>query len=302
MTDGTDGTDHQSDEADPRADVDPALHEGEAEEVRRLLGGLGQEPLAMPPAVASRLDDVLGDLIADRLPGNATGDRPAAGDGPGSGSAAGSGAGAGATVTTLSATARHEARRRRWPQALVAAASVAVLGIGAAQVLSSGGTDSLSSSPAMDESADQGKARSAGKPGEKGGPSAQSGAGAAASGKGPQTDRDGDRLRWAETLDNVRLQDAARLRSARFTHDVRQVASLLAAVPPERGADNAAGPPQRRCEVPRARGTGVLLAVRLDGQPATLLLRPPRDGARIAEVYRCRNAAAPVRVAEVPQP
>jgi hypothetical protein len=87
--------------------------EAEQAEVSRLLAAAsGPRPTEpMPPEVATRLDDVLAGLVAERASGPAG-------------------------VTDLA----HR-RRRRWPALLAAAAAVSVLGLGVGNVLDLGGAE-----------------------------------------------------------------------------------------------------------------------------------------------------------------
>ncbi|MGZ4436340.1 MAG: hypothetical protein ACXVW6_01785 [Nocardioidaceae bacterium] len=55
-----------------------------------------------------------------------------------------------------------------------------------------------------------------------------------------------------------------------------------------------------RCALPAPVRGAALVAVRLDGKPATLVLGPATDGTRVARVYACGNAARPVTRVSLP--
>lgn len=100
---------------------DPELTPAQEEAVRRRLAAARHDQ-PMPADVASRMDDVIAGLAAERA-GAPHATTPAATDAsPGSSSSSGELA----TVTPL---------RRRWPQVLLAAAAVAAIGVGVTQVL-----------------------------------------------------------------------------------------------------------------------------------------------------------------------
>jgi hypothetical protein len=114
---------------------DPRLGAEDEELVRRLLGASGSEPTVVPEDVATRLDDVLAGLVADRAE-----QRP--------------------VVTPIA-----ERRRRRWPNVLVAAAvlSVVAIGVGTLTRLGAGSAgDNASAGVAADAPAQAEKAPAGG--------------------------------------------------------------------------------------------------------------------------------------------
>ena len=72
--------------------------------------------------------------------------------------------------------------------------------------------------------------------------------------------------------------------------------SAFAARPQQRPQDAASA----RCDLPTTRAGDRLLAVRLDGRPATLRVGPVAGGTRVAQVYSCGDASAPVATTRVP--
>jgi len=158
-------------------------------------------------------------------------------------------------------------RRRRWPDVLVAAAAVVVIaGAGAAVVTRGFG---IGSSP-MSGSASSSRAESA--PGAAGsavpGPSAH-----ALAGEGSAVPRlHAGSLR----ADLRRLTAAGRLRGAAGTH---------------------AG---TGCARPVLHSGERLVAVRLDGRRATLVIGRVTDGSREARVYSCGDGTVPVARTSVP--
>ena len=169
--------------------------------------------------------------------------------------------------------ARVAARRRRWPNLLAAAAVVSLLALGVGSLVrgSGGGQGSSASSAGQAASAPEVSTPSA----------VPDGAGAVQGADGP----------------------VPRLHSATLARGVRRLLGpagegrldgLRAAPAPRAAAPGCAVPP-------RPRG-GRLLAVRLDGSPATLALAPVHDGVREANVYSCDDASAPVAHASVAVP
>ncbi|MBD8870996.1 hypothetical protein [Nocardioides donggukensis] len=112
--------------------TDPELDPTQERAVRRLLADARHEG-GVPDEVGARLEATLADLVAERSAGaGVTG--ADADPGPGS-----------ATVVAL--------RRRRWPAALLAAATVAAIGFGTTQMLAgqdSGGGDAGSTAESLD--------------------------------------------------------------------------------------------------------------------------------------------------------
>ena len=241
------------------------------EQVRRALGSLPPEG-PVPPEVARRLDARLAELVAERDTESAepTGS-PAVPVGDG------------AERDDLAA----RRRRRRWRTGLVAAASVAVLGVGLGTVvddLSLGGGDSESST---------------------------AGAGAEDS-AGGQTD--------SGTQANRRLTDGTQylalepqdLSSATLDSDVARVAALGPvltagpAAPTEEGRVTTEQSPApglaaiSACDVPRTRSGDQVVPVRLDAERATLVLRGDATGTREAQIYSCDDGDVLLATTVVP--
>lgn len=234
------------------------------EQVRRALSSFTPEE-PMPPEVAARLDATLAGLVEER-----SASEPAE---PEETAAPPAYAPAATPLDELAA----RRRRRRWGTALVAAASIGVLGIGINTVMNgSGGADS---SPAALDSAESDDARA----GE--GESAPEVFGEDAA--GPRV--------GLESLRDLRSTD---LRSETLQRDVRRAARLLARPGMEKGAapQSALG----RCPLPFASAGDQLGAVLLDGERATLVLREPVGGTHVAEIYSCDDARNLLVVLKVP--
>jgi hypothetical protein len=92
------------------------------------------------------------------------------------------------------------------------------------------------------------------------------------------------------------------LQSATIDRDVRRVAKAPAVAAPRRPqrAQAPASPAVGGCAVPDARPGDQLVAVRLDGRRAVLLLAPVRHGSRTARVYACADPGHPVATTTVP--
>lgn len=250
-------------------DQDAAPGDPEHDDVRRLLAAAADDPQpTMPADVVHRLDGVLADLMAA---------------GPASASV-----GEPAPVADLS-----ERRNRRWvdrlPRVLVAAAAVTVVGLGVGNVM---GTTGSGGSGDMSTSQEGGSAE------EQGAVGGQTG--------GPQTSEpealpepeksDGQQPSAArgkkDSLDGAGAEQASplpRLRSETLSADAQRVAdfSLVTAL---RDRD-ALG---RACAVPATDPGDLLVAVRFDGESATMVLRAAEGGQRLTEVYSCGDAATPV--------
>ena len=157
-------------------------------------------------------------------------------------------------------------RRRRWPDVLVAAAAVVVIaGAGAAVVTSGGTTSGSAGSGSRAESAP--------------------GADRDTAGGGPRPSA------RALTADGSALP---RLRTASLRADLRR----LAAGSPLTGPADATG--RVACARPVLRDDERLVAVRLDGRRATLVLGPAADGVREARIYSCGDGSTTVARASVP--
>lgn len=182
---------------------------------------------------------------------------------------------------TEDAGATEERRARRWPAVLVAAAVVCLLALVAPAVMravSSSDSGSTSSAGAASKAAD-GRGSAAGTASAPAAPSA---------GQSPALAQG--------------VLPPPRLHRVTLQRDVRRV---LAAVPALASGSTGLTERQNRrtgCKTPPpARHTDVV-AVLLDGKPATLVVAPPRQGTRQARVYACEDASAPVATARVAAP
>ena len=233
-------------------------------EVRRLLAALGSEPVPMPPEVATRLDATLADLAAARDPAGEA-DR---------------------TVTPLPT----RERTRRWPQLLVAATAVSVLGLGVGEVLEgSAGSDSMNATAERAEApADAGGATE--DRAEAAEPyAAQDSPGSEAA----QPPAESEQLNRRSAV-NPAPAALSRLRSRSLAADVQRIADFTVTDTGVQGTPVTGMRDRRGCDLPDPDTGGKLYAVRLDGLPATLLLHRAEDGRRHAEVFACDDASAPV--------
>lgn len=231
-------------------DLDPnpsqeELTPAEEQAVRRLLAGAAADPPTLPADVAGRLDEVLAGLQGER-------DRPPV-----------------TPVTDLS-----ERRARRWPTVLVAAAAVAVVGVGLGNVLqnTSGGSDNAASS------ADA--------------PAAEAGG---AQDSIPQP-------RNGAVLGELSTSALPRVRNGSLAVDAQRIYDQSLRYKAVRGTkpEAAAGPDaDAACDEPVVGRGERLVAVRLGGERASILFRAPQDGRRRAEVYPCDGSGSPVLVTTV---
>lgn len=231
----------------------------EQEQVSRLLAAAGGPPPELPHDVAARLDDVLAGLVADRETDRETGPVPA--------------------DEVAGVTELAPRRRRRWPQLLVAAAAVSVLGIGLGNIVQ----------PAQQEAM---TADSAGSAAEEEPRAAQRED--AVEGSAPlksQSDRSAAENQDGRALTGSVSEPARRprLRSESLTVDVQRIEDFGLAVPV---ADT-----QRQwadaCVRPETQAGAEWLPVRLDGERAVLVLGAPADGRRTAEVFTCDEGDRP---------
>lgn len=168
-------------------------------------------------------------------------------------------------VGDLAAARRRRARVRT---GLVAAAAVVLVGVGISRVDLSGESADAGAGGSADSSATREEAA-----GEAAAPDALSSGSALA--------------------DLESLPEDPRLRSDRLE---QQVARLVAQG--QGGTDGAqATAPSASCPVPP--GPGRAIYATYDGDPAVLVIRPPADGMRVAEVYLC-GASTPARSVTVP--
>ncbi|MGH3443790.1 MAG: hypothetical protein ACRDPB_00305 [Nocardioidaceae bacterium] len=239
----------------------------EEEQVRRALADARASRNAIPPEVAQRLDARLVELVAERS-------RPDA-------------------RTSAAGAVSPGPARRRWPQALLAAAAVVVVVAGGGFLLrqvTSGNGLSAASGGAESHAATDGSGRVSGSApsapnGREGTPHAE----AAPAAPGP-----------------VIHHSAVRLHTATLRHDVRGYldhVSLLApnTQPTRKSATRPTGSyPVAGCPSP-AHGAGDrVVGAFLDGRPATMVVRPARDGTRVVQVYSCADPATPVAAAVLP--
>ena len=243
-----------------------ALSPEEETEVRRLLADAGG-PVPTPPDVTARLDETLAALVAERQgAGDAAADDAAVGAAP---DAAPGAAADSATVVPLAG------RRRHWPKVLLAAAAVIVGGYAVNGAL----TGTMSGSEDSDAGADAGGGIAADAPESADGLTSDDGLESAptdASG----ADRDGRLL--------VTDQGAARVSSDDLTSGVRRLLGPGAA---SELADSAKGNANRSgrggCTVPPSTTKDRWFVVRYDGEPATLVVGPIREGTARTSVYSC---------------
>lgn len=234
------------------------------EQVRRALASVPPAQ-PVPPEVAARLDARLADLVAERESASADRGTVEGGD---------------------------TSRRRRWPAVLVAAALVGVVGVGVGTVLDNVTPGSLDA--ATEAGGDAGSA-----PEER----AEGGAPLA---EAPTPQQDGSRQPSALMDKHHRyllLAERIRLGSETLRRDVSEIVDLHIprttaredaaddegdSATAERKVDRLFG----RCDLPATAPGDRLIAVRLDGDPATLALRRPEDGTRVAQVYSCADGGA----------
>jgi hypothetical protein len=250
------------------------------EQVRRVLASAPAEG-PMPPEVAARLDATLAELVAHRSPTEQ--DPQAVGPVPGPGG----------EVVSL-----EERRRRRWPKVLVAAASVSVLAYGVGVVTGGLGGGSAEMSTAGDSSGADSDAGAAGGRAR----SEEEAAPLPAEPDGEPTDSAVARRQLLST-------DVVSLRTATLRRDVARVVGTGAVFStddaPKDGrtpADELTGLLDRvaaRCEVPALAPGDRLSPARLDGRAATLVVRPPTDGTRVAEVYSCDDGTRLLAVTRI---
>jgi hypothetical protein len=249
-------------------------HEQE-EQVRRALAATPPEA-PMPPEVVARLDATLAELVAHR---------PATSQGEG------------AEGPAPAEVAELEQRRRRWPKVLVAAASVSVLAYGVGTVF-----NDMSGADGEATSADSGSTYS-----EAGGQSEDRAAGPDAPEAEPLPAEEAPGELTSGLRDEAyRLlaEEPVRLRTETLRRDVARLVGRVQATDDARKAralrDTAAAQALARCAAPALGKGDDLAAVRLDGTRASLVVRAPSGGTRVAEVYSCDDAGRLLAVTEVP--
>ncbi len=195
-------------------------------------------------------------------------------------------------------------RRRRLATGLVAAASVAVIGIGLGTVaeLTGSGNDALTSGSAVSDDAGAGAAAESPEVRPEMAPEM-----APESAPGDATgESDGGAAPEGPRFLSTPRQDVS---SATLERDVTRVAGRAEPRTAREGvagdrilteADPRGRAALRPCAVPSA-GPGDLLApVRLDGDPATLVLRSATDGTQVARIYACGDADSLLASTTVP--
>lgn len=230
----------------------------EEEQVRRALASL-PAPGSMPPEVAARLDARLEELRAERGTGAGGSEDPAR-------------------------------QSRRWPTVLLAAAVLAVVGVGVGSVVTDLGPGSMESMTAGDAAGEAGAEPP--RPME-----------VAPGAEAPKAEGSYSAAQSLVTDRMVLTAERLRLDSDTLRRDVVEVVDLRL---PRAAADDEvhSDPDQERtagqrlgrlfspCVLPLTGNGDQLLAVRLDGEPATLVLRAPEDGARVAQIYSCDDPSA----------
>jgi len=250
------------------------------DQVRRVLGSL--PPVGpLPPEVAERLDATLADLTAERSANQALSRRGAAEVTPGS--------------PTDELAAR---RRRRWRTGLVAAASVAVLGVGIGTIADDLPLGGVSSDTAEDSAGIQ----------------AESGAGGSAPDAGADTE-EGPAQRpngnAGPPQATYLTKSRQNLSSDTLTRDIRRLAELSPVLGARSTAPQRDAPTESQdkdqalsalapCDPPSTSRGDRLAAVRLDGQRATLVLRRADSGVREAQIYSCDDGDAVLASTVVP--
>jgi hypothetical protein len=258
------------------------------EQVRRALGAAAHPGAAarpdppMPPDVVDRLDTVLAELVAPRVAAS----EPA-------GQTVNQTTGQPADQTADELAVR---RRRRWPNALVAAATVAgitlagvAIGTGGLGLAGRSGGESTtaggSTRTPSGDTATEARSRSTGSsPDTSTRRSTGTPTGAATGGAGPAAPRQPRSLAG---------QDAGTrsLRTPTLAGDVRRLVDRRTAPGPANGA--------LACRRPPVHEGDRLLGVRLDGRLATLVLGPPVGGRQQARVYSCQHPGTPLATTTV---
>ncbi len=253
-------------------------HDEAEDQVSRLLAAAAGPPEEnrIPDDVALRLDDVLAGLASER--GGSQPADPVPAGGPVLPD----------EVTGVTQLATR--RRKRWPQLLVAAAAVSVIGIGLGNLLGDGSlnaTSQDSSAGAAHSTAEDG-AVAGGDMAEDNGSEAEADKPADAmssDGKAvaPEVQRDHGPTELAERPLRPRL------RSDSLTVGLQRIEVFSLAVP--------VAETKRRwalaCVQPQTGPGDEWLPVRLDGEPAVLVLRAPAGGRRTADVFTCDDATDP---------
>jgi len=240
------------------------LSPGDEAEVRRLLAAAGG-PVATPDHVAARLDGALDDLLTERDTGH----------------------------HSQRATTAHGSRT--WPKLLVAAAAVGVIGLGIGTALqgTGGSADSASSADVA-----RVQAGGAAELAPSQGPASSPGSGDEATGRSAQS----------PSLLADALASLPRVRAESALGDAQRIYDLSLGVPAPPATASGGGGAEvdgsqrtrlRGCELPPVGRGERLVAVRFEGDPATLLFAPAQDGRRRASVYPCDDSRSPVLVTRI---
>jgi hypothetical protein len=259
--------------ADPDRGADPG--EQEQARVAALLARAGslRSDEALPEEVAGRIADVLAGLAAER----------AAIEPVGSGAAA-------PPADVVGATDLAGRRRRRWPALLVAAVTVSVVGLGLGNVVSddSGGDAAVTAEGMADSGGEEAAAEAGALDGSGAVPDQEHGA--------TSLSEDG-----SEPPRTLRAPSAApprhtpRLRTESLALDLERAEVFSLTVPAGAGSQ-ALGP---SCARPVTGPGDEWLRVRLDGDPAVLVLRAERDGRRSVDVFMCDDADTPAATVRI---
>jgi hypothetical protein len=231
----------------------PLLSEAEEREVTALLAGLAERgPVATPPEVVARLDEVLDGLVAERRAGPA---------GP------------------PLVRSEERDRRRRWPRLLLAAAAVVVGGYAVNGVVhgtgvGSGGSGSASSAGSAGGQDDVGRQEKRSAADSSGsGPAGSSGSGHAS----------GSTMALVPTVRRDHLAGDVR-RVVRMFHG-RAFVQPTETPSPSSGQPEASG----TCPVPRLLDGQRFYEVRYQRAPAGLVVGAPEQGSVDVTVYACSD-------------
>jgi hypothetical protein len=209
---------------------------------------------SLPPDVAARLDTVLAELVAPRV----------------------------ATAAPVGDDELAKHRRRRWSNAVVAAAALCVIGLAGGAVATGGfglGNSSNDSQEAG-STADSGPALSSEPDTDSGSAGAGDRAGAAPSAAG--SPEGGRTAPSAQPRELGATGNAPTLRTDTLRRDLTRLVDRPGQLP-------TGAPPRWRCVAPPLHTGEHWLGVRLDGLRSTLVLGVPAHGARTARVYSCAD-------------
>jgi hypothetical protein len=227
-------------------------------------------PAAIPPDVAARLDTVLEELLAPR-------------------------------VEAASPRDDLAVRRRRWPQLLVAAAALCVIGLAGGAVSThgfglGGGTRQVATSDSAHSTGatpSKGAGTTAGSNAPRVVGPSDTGSGASPSGAGPAAPDTGSGPSAGRSM--AVAAAGPPLRRTTLSRDVQRLVDRTRPLP-------AGLPPGSTCLPPPLHAGERLLAVRLDGRRSTMVLGRPEDGRLEARVYSCADPKDPVVTTTVRAP